>query len=389
VAAIAITDVVPRLDPGACVHCGACLSACPTGVFGEGGRPERLLATSVEAGGLLPLALACPLHPEPGRTPAPDVVAVVVHGRCLAGVGLEDLVELAAGGERRVWLDDRPCETCPIGSAREVFASAAAQASVLLRLAGRSPSIALMSTKEAGQDADEVEVLVLDGMRPEVSRRRFFAEIGKAARERWSPPVEAPPMFRRVGEVPSRLPTGAPARRRRLLERMSGWEPPATSAEPVPASDLPFAAVLVDPEACSGCGLCARFCPTGALRFEVEADQDGRTRFLLGERSSLCIDCGICVLACPEDAVSFGDRIRPASLWDPLWGLAASGVLVPCGSCGLPTAAGGRFGDPPRCHSCRLGAGVVDSQHDEAGLMSDLLGRLDDDRGRPEAPPVA
>jgi 6-hydroxynicotinate reductase len=52
--------------------------------------------------------------------------------------------------------------------------------------------------------------------------------------------------------------------------------------------------ILVDPERCTGCRLCAQECPTSALRMEDR-------RAVLGEG---CARCGLCVKLCPRKALS-------------------------------------------------------------------------------------
>jgi heterodisulfide reductase subunit A len=54
---------------------------------------------------------------------------------------------------------------------------------------------------------------------------------------------------------------------------------------------------FVDEEVCSGCGLCAKVCPFGALTL------DGKERLMLVNRA-LCKGCGACAVACPSSAIS-------------------------------------------------------------------------------------
>jgi len=54
---------------------------------------------------------------------------------------------------------------------------------------------------------------------------------------------------------------------------------------------------FVDEEVCSGCGLCVKVCPYGALSL------DGRERVMMVNRA-LCKGCGACAGACPPSAIS-------------------------------------------------------------------------------------
>lgn len=77
--------------------------------------------------------------------------------------------------------------------------------------------------------------------------------------------------------------------------------------------------VKLEATRCTGCGLCAADCTTGAL--ELASGTEGVYRVLF--RQELCTACGRCVAACPEkcltvDAVSeaVASEVPPAALFE-------------------------------------------------------------------------
>ena len=55
---------------------------------------------------------------------------------------------------------------------------------------------------------------------------------------------------------------------------------------------------IVDPDKCSGCGLCAQICPTQVFRFDPRKEKMPRALF-----AEECWHCSCCVVDCPKDAI--------------------------------------------------------------------------------------
>lgn len=368
--AIQLVAGQPVLDDGACVVCGLCLHSCPTEVFDQTSAPEALLIQVGEQLPPQPLAVVCPLHSAPESSAAP-VAAIVQHRRCLAALSPADLLELSQLGTRPLWLDDSECAECPIGGVRATLAVSAAVTRTLLHAYGQPPAVYLLSELPAAQVQPPQRRPLFDGGQPKLSRRGLFDHLRTRVIARATSNVLPAADVAPASTVPvtQRLSQRVPAARQRLLELLALLA--SAPEQTVPADDVPFASVQVDTTRCSGCGLCARFCPSGALDFITEEET-----FRLQFQPAICLDCNICVVACPEDAVQLSEKVNTSSLTAHVSTLLVAGTLTPCLDCGALTAHPRDAEQPARCYSCRQGAGVVRSLRDEAGLMADLLKRI-------------
>lgn len=370
VAAIALPDGAPALDAAACVNCGACLPTCPTGVFSQRVDPEELLVQAAsQAAPAERLAVACPVHPRPASTQAP-VDRVLRHSRCLASLGVEHWLALSRDGQVDVWLDDTPCSACAIGRAHGTIEAAGRAANALLAAFELPARVRLVSQAGVAQHRRRGRLPVTQATPGSPARRELFTRLKRIGQEAVGQ-ASAP----QAAELP------LPPARQRLLRQVQRWTPPAAAM--LPLAVTPLAAVHVDEDTCSACGLCAKLCPTAALRLETAVAREvapGQERgatlrgWRLNFRPAACVACGICALACPERAISYGDQLPIDALSGGELTLA-DGLLTSCASCGTAVAARGEP-TPALCYACRQGAVRVDPMADTGGLMADLRRRL-------------
>ncbi len=348
------------LDANACARCGLCLHACPAGAFTHPGLPEfqRRLHRAAAHLAPTPLELTCPVRPE-GETTAP-VGARLQTGRCLAALSLADLIDLVRPRQHDLWLDDRGCAECPLGAVHDDIAHTVEQANALLEAWGHPARVRLSTVGArhavpphdgAGDGASEGTqrvVPVYDAQQPPLSRRELITFLrDAAARAALTAAQDLVPSLPEASTLSpqQRLKYHLPYHRRHLTAALQRLGAPAQ--ETIDLRDLPWTVVQVS-EACSACQLCARFCPTAAIRYHT-IEEEGTERFLLTFVPPDCVDCGICALACPEDAIAYMNVIYTEWLVTREEALLHQGNLVPCEDCGQPTAEA----DPPVCYTCK------------------------------------
>lgn len=92
----------------------------------------------------------------------------------------------------------------------------------------------------------------------------------------------------------------------------------------------PLGKLTLDSSRCTGCGLCALECPTGALALS-QGDND---TFLLVFKHGACFACGRCTEVCPEKCLQL-ERVIELDKLDSQTVLFED-VMVRCSGCGAP-----------------------------------------------------
>lgn len=132
--------------------------------------------------------------------------------------------------------------------------------------------------------------------------------------------------------------------------------------------------VEFDAQECSLCEVCARCCPTGALRSEATEEA-----LAILFNAELCDGCGVCLSSCPENIMSLVRIEAPAGVEQEH--VLARGELLRCAQCGarfapqskLEAAARRRGADAelireqcPLCRRTQMVAVFIDEKRQEA-----------------------
>jgi NAD-dependent dihydropyrimidine dehydrogenase PreA subunit len=337
------------LDLDACTRCGACVWQCPTEVFVQPRAAQSKLIEAICSVGAAPIDLRCPQNV--GDTTTIAAATIVQYSQCLATLSPAKLIELAA--ERHVWLNDEKCAACPLSKAQPSITRAVNDANRWRAAFDRPRRIHQQST-DGVTTAQPHAAPIVDSANPLTDRRAFFNFFKKALAETGSAAVsDQMSSDDQPAPVSQRLPQHLPHERQNLLAALGRLGQP----QDVPL-DLPC--VQIDAADCTACGLCAKFCPTSAIRFQADG-----THFDLSFIPAACVDCNICVRACPTQAVSLTHDLAPSQFMRLTATLLLEGDLTPCAVCKKPTAA--RADRSPRCEVCRV---AVDQQTLAADLFS-------------------
>ena len=264
-----------QIDTAKCIGCGLCAAVCPTGVFEASSPTNAEILQQIEglAKTTSTIVFACP---QVVGEDARGVIRVTCLGRLDASV----LIGAAAMGMQQIELVDSECQSCPYNIGHAVAEQAIAESNALLPAFGIAPCVAFVAQNS------------LLGQPTLRTKQMTRVEVEHTSDES----AHATKLTLKKGELPVRVPTKNQlllSSLRRLANRVGN-----------PELDTDLWATVAIKDSCTGCQMCAFFCPTGALFKVVEDGKPG-----LAFKYADCTDCQLCQEICYTASIELAARV--------------------------------------------------------------------------------
>lgn len=306
-----------HFDSTSCVGCGACIGTCPTEALVFADAPDTAIvdqaAQAIEAADGIAVVACARISSK--RLADPQKYVEVP---CIARIDETLLVRIAAQGCASIALVDGNCETCKYRSCTHGVDIAVEQAASTLETSGGSCAIERMSSFPESTLVEDATGMFGS------TRRGFLSDAVGAARE------TAMTAARTTIEQELGLKVQEAAIGERLRVTAGGSLPTVSTprhdaflnafdALGEPAGDYlasrRFATIRIVPDRCNSCGMCAVFCPTGALKrnpAEKASDPVEYVEFSASE----CVNCNLCKDVCWKGALEIEEGVSIDQLYD-------------------------------------------------------------------------
>lgn len=315
-----------------CSQCGACISACPNGVFEfKYYSHANLISTIFQlTEDVTDVLIYCSkLKSEMPRGLIPFSMEV----RCLAGISKYLL--LACKATKRnlyIYQSEAHCAECPSSTATEalsreiVMAEARYFNSAKLEIINHLPQCFVKPDVESESVSDAVNI----------ERRRFFSETYAMVKQM---PVKA--LHHQLAGKDSVFKETFVTQKQAYVQGLKQLEENGARIQGQ------FPATALEISGCYFCGICSRLCPSGALKQIGEAN-DAKLLY----NPANCNNCGLCADLCIHQVISFGENLNNHIIMENKFINVGEAVEYSCQSCGkrfLNDKAGRDY-----CLSCNI-----------------------------------
>lgn len=306
-----------ELKASDCIACGACVAACPT----EALLPVKPTDAEVRAAAVASIqkndgrAVVGCARIASKRQVAYDRFAEVP---CLPRVSEALVVGLVAEGAQEVVLVDGNCDTCKHGICAPAIDDAVNRAHDLLAAHGSDVRVTRQTGFPEDMRTDDA------GSQYGSTRRGFFSDAATAAKET----AKAAAKTSIENELGLKLDEASIGERLRVTEEgtLPQLSMPAHEAAinaldviGIPESGTIesrlFGSVRIDVKKCNSCGMCAVFCPTGALSRDPAEKPSDPIRFFEFSAAD-CVQCGLCADVCWKGALTVSPSVEAEELYE-------------------------------------------------------------------------
>ncbi|MBI4686717.1 MAG: 4Fe-4S dicluster domain-containing protein [Nitrospirae bacterium] len=295
-------DAIELSDKGAeiaggCNNCGVCISVCPNSVFSFKERDDKNILRELEAKinsqKLKILRISC----ERGDSSADLIVP------CLGRLTENLLLEPVRLGVEKIEILQPPSKKCPNNKVLPHINRIIERTIHLYSMLGLKIKGIFIYRFDAYMEGDIEQQHKAEDSR-HLSRRGFLGIIKQKTLN--AAAASIPDAKDKKEEIFRDIIQSRPENYKRMLllkaVRDIGSNAESREAE-VSSKDAMLAELEINNK-CTGCGVCATLCPTGAI-----TQKSTENRFYLYFTPALCTNCDVCVKTCMPQAISIKDKV--------------------------------------------------------------------------------